>query len=192
MILQRSLKQYYPLRIKLRPPFFSTVDTKNLYSQSITSDNAPLRVYIVSDFSCVNCQKAEVELQKLYKKYNNEVNFEFVFFSSYISKATIACGAADRQGKFRLMHDKIFDNLEVLDQDSVYYRFAQDLGIDIEKFSKDMNDGEILRKIMGNKNYLIENNIVSTPTFIINNKILDHKYSIHYLEDMINDELAKR
>jgi len=44
---------------------------------------------------------------------------------------------------------------------------------------------------VGNKKYLVENNIYTTPTFIVNDKILDHKYSIHYLEDLIIEELNK-
>ena len=55
-----------------------------------------------------------------------------------------------------------------------------------------MNDDKILKQIMDNKNYLIANNIFTTPTFIVNKKILDHKYSIHYLEDIIIEELNKK
>src|SRR6056297_174850 len=57
-----SLKQYYSLRVKLRPPFYNTIETGNLFSQNITSDKATFKVYIVSDFSCIGCQKAEIEL----------------------------------------------------------------------------------------------------------------------------------
>ena len=187
-----SLKQYYSLRVKLRPPFYNTIETSNLFSQNITSGKAPFKVYIVSDFSCISCQKAEIELQELYKKYNKEVNFKFVYFSDYIDKSAIACEAAAKQGKFKLMHDKIFENIEVLHQDSVYFHFAREIGLDIKLFSKDMNDDEILKRLMDNKNYLISNNIFTTPSFIVSNKILDHKYSIHYLEDIIVEELNKK
>lgn len=187
-----SLKQYYSLMVKLRPPFYNTIETSNLFSQNITSDKAAFKVYIVSDFSCISCQKAEIELQKLYRKYNKKVNFKFVYFSDYINKSAIACEAAARQGKFKLMHDEIFENIESLHQDSIYFHFARDMGMDIEIFFKDMNDDAILKRLMDNKNYLIANNIFTTPTFIVNNKILDHKYSIHYLEDIIIEELNKK
>ncbi|MFW5803984.1 MAG: DsbA family protein, partial [bacterium] len=147
---------------------------------------------VVSDFGCISCQKAEIELQKLYKKYNKKVNFKFVYFSDYIDKSAIACEAAANQDKFKLMHDKIFKNIKVLHQDSLYYHFARDMGMDIEIFSKDMNDDKILKQLMDNKNYLIANNIFTTPTFIVNKKILDHKYSIHYLEDIIIEELNRK
>ncbi len=186
-----SLKQYYPLRIKLRPPFYNKIETKDLFSQNITTDKSTVEVYIISDFSCISCQKAEIELQKLYKKYNKKVNFRFVYFSDYIDKSAIACEAAANQGKFRQMHDKIFENIAELHQDSVYFRFARDIGIDVNKFSTDMNDDKILKRLMKNKNYLIENGIYSTPTFIVNEIILDHKYAIHYIEDLIIDELNK-
>lgn len=186
-----SLKQYYPLRIKLRPPFFNTIETSNLFYQNLT-DSATLEVYIISDFNCVSCQKIKIELEKLYKKYNKRVNFRFVYFSDYIDKSAIACEAAARQNYFKKMHDKIFENKTNLNHDSIYYRFAREIGMNIEIFSKDMNDEEILKKLMDNKKYLIANNIYSTPVFIINKKVLDHKYSIHYLEDIIVEELSKQ
>ena len=170
-----SLKQYYPLRIKLRPPFYQKIETSNLFSQNITPDKATFEVYIISDFSCTSCQKVETELQKLYTKYNNRVNFRFVYFSDYIDKSAIACEAAANQGKFRQMHDKIFENIAELHQDSVYFRFARGIGIDINKFLTDLNDDKILKRLMYNKKYLVENNIYTTPTFIVNDKILDHK-----------------
>ena len=39
------------------------------------------------------------------------------------------------------------------------------------------------------KKQLISKQIYSTPTFIVNNKVLDGKYAINYLENVINEEL---
>lgn len=41
-------------------------------------------VYIISDFKCSACNKAEKALQLLYDKYVDKINFQFVFFSEYI------------------------------------------------------------------------------------------------------------
>ena len=48
-----------------------------------------------------------------------------------------------------------------------------------------INDKEILKNLMINKERLITKGIYSTPTFIVNGKVLDNKYAIHYLEDVI-------
>lgn len=56
-------------------------------------------------------------------------------------------------------------------------------------FLKDMRDTKILKQIIENKNYLLSNNIVSTPAFIANEKVLNHNYSLYVLEEVINNEL---
>ena len=162
---------------------------KSLFFQNITSDKSALKVYVISDFGCNSCINAETKLRKLYEKYYKRVNFRFVYFSDYIDKSAIACEAAARQGEFIRMHNKIFDNTEILNDDSIYFRFALDMGMDTDIFEEDMKDTEVLKKIMENKKYLLSKNIQSTPTFIVNNKILKRIYSIHYLEDVIIEDL---
>ena len=52
-----------------------------------------------------------------------------------------------------------------------------------------MQDKAILKRLLKNKDLLASNKIYSTPTFIVNNKVLDSKYSIDYLEDVISKQL---
>lgn len=190
MLYIDSLKQYNPFKIKLRPPFYNTIETKNILSQNISSsDKANLDVFIVSDFDCPNCQKAERDLKGIYEKYRETVNFKFVYFSSYIDQSIMACEAAANQNRFKEMHDKIFDNASLLHQDSIFFQFARELGLNMDTFSKDMQGNGNLKKLKENAQYLMANKIYSTPTFIVNGKILNNKYAIHYLEDVINEEL---
>ena len=48
-----------------------------------------MQVFILSNFDCPSCQQAEETLQNLYNKYNNKINFKFVYFSDYIDKDAI-------------------------------------------------------------------------------------------------------
>lgn len=186
-----SLKQFYTLRVKLRPPFYNMIEANNLSSQNITPEKSPLKVYIVSDFNCSSCQQAEYELQELYHKYNKKVNFRFVFYSHYIDNMAIACEAASKQNKFKEMFNKVFENSNNLHLDSIHFHLAHEIGLDIDMFIKDMQDESILKRLMDNKKYLLDNGVYMTPTFIVNNKILDQEYAIHYLEDIIKEELSK-
>lgn len=186
-----SLKQYYAIKIKLQPPFFNYIKTTDIYSFNINQNKSNIEVLIVSHFTCPYCQNAEKQLKKLYKKYNKEVNFKFVYFSDYIAKSALACAAAAKQNKFRQMHDIIFKNIELLHQDSIYFDFAKELDLNITQFNRDMNNLQILKKFVKNKELLISKGLYSTPTFVVNGKILDKRHSIDYLEDVIIEELKK-
>lgn len=183
-----SLKQYHSIKIKLKPPFYNIIKTSELYSNDLTKINTKMEVFILSDFNCPSCQQAEETLQNLYNKYNNKVNFKFVYFSDYIDKDALACEAAAKQNKFRQMHDIIFENTELLHQDSIYHDFANKLYLDLDEFRKDIEDNQILKRLLQNRDLLISNEIYSIPTYIVNGKVLDDKYAIDYLEDVIIEE----
>lgn len=186
-----SLKQYYAIKIKLQPPFFNYIETTDIYSFNINQNKSNIEVLIVSDFACPSCQNAEKQLKELYMKYNNKVLFKFVYFSAYIGKSALACEAAAKQNKFRQMHDIIFKNTELLHQDSIYFDFAKELDLNITQFNKEINDQQILKKFVKNRELLITKGIYSTPTFVVNGKVLDKRHSMDYLEDVIIEELKK-
>lgn len=184
-----SLKQNYSIKIKLQPPFYNIVETDEIQSHNLTENISTTEVFVITDFMCPACQQAEKELKKLYRKYNNTVNFRFVTFSSYIGKSALACEASANQDKFKQMHDIIFDNPELLNNESIYHDFAEEIGLNMAEFEEDVNSPELLKGIINNKELLISKKIYSTPTFIVNGKVLEDKYAINYLEDVIIDEL---
>ena len=123
------------------------------------------------------------------KKYNNKVSFKFVYFSDYIGKSALACEAAAKQNKFKKMHNIIFENTNLLNKDTIYNYFAVKLGLNINKFNKDMNNKQILNMLVKNKERLISKGIYSTPTFVVNGKVLGKRQSIDYLDDVIIEKL---
>ena len=77
----------------------------------------------------------------------------------------------------------------MLYQDSIYYDFAKKMNLNLNYFKDDMQKKITVKTLLKNKDLLISNEIYSTPMFIVNNKVLDGKYAIDYLEDVIIDEL---
>ena len=154
----------------------------------LTNNNSNNNVYIISDFKCPVCQKAEQTVQRFIQKYKNTINFRFIIASDYIDKGALACYAANKQNKFKQMHDLIFRNSNLEIHDSSYYVFAEEIKLDMKIFNTDINNPKSLKKLILNKEQLISKGIYSTPTFIVNGKILDGKYAIDYLEDVIINE----
>lgn len=184
-----SLKDIYKTKTVIEPPFFSMAETAPSNSFSLNSSNGEIDVYIISDFNCCACKNIKPLLEDLYIKYDDEVNFKFIYFSSYIDNSALACKSAEDQGKFKEMHDKIFDHPGSINNDSTYFTFAEDLHMDISSFTKTMKDKSLLKPFLKTQEYLAQNKIYSTPSFIVNGKILNESHSIHYLENIIKKEL---
>lgn len=184
-----SLKNIYTTKILLKPSFFRIIETADLYSQNITENKSNIQVYIISNYKCPSCQKAENILNYLYQKYYNKVNFRFIYFSDYIGNDALACEAAAKQNQFKQMHNLIFKNTDLLYKDSIYYDFAKKLNLNLNDFKDSFHNKMVLKRLLENKNLLILKKIYSTPTFIVNNKVLDGKHAIDYLEEVIIEEL---
>ncbi len=153
------------------------------------ANNNIVNVYIFSDYLCPSCQKSEKILSKLISKYKTKVNFHFVFYSSYIDKTALACEAASMQDKFLEMHNIIFNNLEKINQPNFFVETANRIGIDTLKFREDFESELILTKLMKNKQLISERKIYSTPTYVVNNKVIDFENSIFHLESLIKTKL---
>ncbi|MBU1012036.1 MAG: thioredoxin domain-containing protein [Bacteroidetes bacterium] len=186
-----SLMRINNVRFFLKPDIIKRVDPQSLYGNSLTSSKG-IEVYIISDFECPSCIKAEKILSGLYKKYSNKVNFKYTYFSGYIGSSGLASEAAAKQGKFVPMHNLLFENSEFLYKDSIYYELANKISLDIQQFEKDMKDPNILKNMMLNKEILRNLGIYSTPSFIVNGLLLDDEFAVNYLEDIIIQELVKK
>ena len=60
--------------------------------------------------------------------------------------ASRAALAAQRQGKYWEMHDKLFANQRALQPDNLK-QYAQELGLDVAKFEQDMASPEVQQQI---------------------------------------------
>jgi protein-disulfide isomerase len=100
--------------------------------------------------------------------------------------AAKAAEAANQQGKFTEMHDKLFDAAQH-DPNSVT-AIAKDLGLDMAKFAKDFDvaDAQVTNDLKQGE----DNGVDSTPTLFFN----EHKYEgpMHpkYIGLWIDEELA--
>ena len=89
-----------------------------------------------SDFQCPFCSRAVPTLQRIAADYPTEVRILFrhnpLSFHTNAALAAEAAVAAEAQGKFWEMHDKLFANQQALDRPSLD-RYAQELGLDLRQ-----------------------------------------------------------
>src|SRR5882672_1886110 len=140
--------------------------------------SADAKVTIVewSDFQCPFCSRVVDTLHEIERNYGADVRLLFKQNplpmhpdAPYAAKASIA---AQRQGKFWQMHDKLFEAAashqpDALKQDKVD-AMARDLGLDLERYQRDVSSPETEKVIRDDQAQAAKLGAGGTPHFFIN------------------------
>ena len=133
-------------------------------------------------------------LRQVLEKYPNDVKLVMKHFPlpmhSYARKAAIAALAAGKQGKFWEIHEKLFANQKNLSDDKVE-AIAQELGLNMEQFNKDLKDPCIASLIDRDINNGREANVQGTPTIFVSGKLFNQR-SLQGFQQAIEAELKKK
>jgi len=168
--------------------------TKPGPSPSIGPDDAPVKVFIISDFQCPVCRRAANGSHELFDQFGKDV--QWVFWQNPLdmhrkalptSKASMA---AFRQGKFWEYHDKLFMNQRSAEQADLE-GFATELGLDLAQFKKDMEDPELLAKIRSDQAAAENIGARGTPAFVVNGRLQVGWGSAAGIGSMISREQAE-
>jgi protein-disulfide isomerase len=111
-------------------------------------------------------------------------------FHANAMDAGIAMQAALRQGKAWELHDKMFENQQALTRPELE-KYAADVGLDVAKFKKDMDDPELKRQVESDQKIANSVGASGTPTFFINGKKLVGAQPFDAFKAIIDDELKK-
>ena len=109
---------------------------------------------------------------------------------SFAKKAAVAALAAEKQGKFWEMHEKLFANQKQL-SDAKVEEIARELGLNMERFHQDLKDPGIGLMIDGEISNARQANVQGTPTIFINGKLLSQR-SLSGFQEVIEAELKKK
>lgn len=164
---QRSLSES-ELKILLRSDTYITGTRK-----------AKVTVVEFGDFQCPACGIAYQIVTQIKEEYKDKVKFSFREFplsahkNGYIS--ALVAESAGGQGKFWEMHDKLYENQKEWsdrnDAIKIFTTYAKEIGIDVDKFKKDVEDKKYDVRIQNDLNDGNMLRVNSTPTFFINGKM---------------------
>ncbi|MBI2022669.1 thioredoxin domain-containing protein [Candidatus Daviesbacteria bacterium] len=157
-------------------------------SDSIGKGPANAKVYLVefSDFQCPACRMAKPYVDEVLRKYPSDVLFvyrhfplmghQYGFLSSQVSEAAL------KQSKFWEMYEYLFANQEKFSP-QFFDDAAKNLGLDIEKFKKDLESAEVKDKV--NRDYAAGQSlgVNSTPSFFLNGR----KLNLRSFEDILRE-----
>jgi len=157
--------------------------------------DAPLQVIVFSDFQCPFCKRVEPTLTQLEKEYQGKVrmvwkNYPLPFHQN-AEPAAEAAMAADAQGKFWPMHDKLFENQTALDRPSLE-KYAQDLGLNMSKFKADLDSSKFKSTIESTTKEGSTVGVNGTPAVFINGRKISGAYPFDTFKKIADEELAKK
>lgn len=155
--------------------------------------NAPATIVEFSDFQCPYCAQLEPTLSEVLKAYPKEVKLVFKHyplpFHQNAMPAAKASLAAGEQGKFWEMHDLLFQNFSKLN-DGIYKEFAQQLGLNVEKFLSDFTSAKHEQQIQQDIALARSAGVTGTPTLFINGKRMQSR-SVNDFKQAIDSILKK-
>jgi protein-disulfide isomerase len=105
-------------------------------------------------------------------------------------EAAEAAMAANAQGKFWQMHDKLFGNQQALDRPSLD-KYAQEIGLNMAKYKAAMDQHLYKQQIDDDSKTGTANGASGTPAFFINGQFLSGAQPFDAFKKVIDAELAK-
>jgi protein-disulfide isomerase len=162
-------------------------------SPAVGPASAEVSIVAFSDFQCPFCSRAVPTLEQVEKEYGDKVRIVFKHLPlSMHPKAPAAHAAAEaahRQGKFWEMHDRIFQNQREMSPER-YVEYATELGLDVERFRKDLESQDVKKRIDADTSEASRLNVRGTPAFFINGRYLSGAQPFETFKQRIDEELA--
>ena len=150
--------------------------TSSGYTPEINPNpDAPVQIVKFSDYQCPACKFFVSIEQKIKEDYSDQVSIVTKHFPLYMHPyahvASRSAEAARKQGKYKEMHDKIFEGQEVWSKgnaERLFIGYAEEIGLDTEVFTADMNSAEMNQIVMEQRKEGVRMGVNATPTFYIN------------------------
>ena len=137
--------------------------------------DASVTVVTYGDYQCPDCHRRHRETEKMFDKLVNSVRFVYRHFPLVnvhprALRAAEAAEAAAAQGKFWEMHRHLYTQPDKLD-DHHLHRYAREVGLDLDRFDREIAGGTYTGKIMSDYDNSIIYGITGAPTTFINGEL---------------------
>ncbi len=156
--------------------------------------NARVTIVEFSDFQCPYCAKAAVEAAQVVQKYPTQVKLVFKQFPledhSQAALAAEASLAAQAQGKFWQLHDKMYANFRSINRTRIF-AWATEVGLDVHKLKADLDSHKYAARVKAEEQEGEVAGVEGTPTFFINGKKFNGVFELSAIAPIIAGELKQ-
>lgn len=148
-------------------------------SDSSNQTAQTVQILKYSDFQCPACRNFVPMEEQLKREFGDMVQITYKHFPlrgfQYSRLAAHSAEAAREQGKFKEMHDLIFENQAEWSRGNArehFESYAEQLNLDMAQFKEDVESEEIDRRVENDRLEGMRRTVNSTPTFFINGRKL--------------------
>jgi protein-disulfide isomerase len=135
------------------------------------------------DYECPYSRRAFREVERVEARLGDTVQFAFRHFPltdihPHALAAAAAAEAAHRHGRFWEMHELLFHRQRTL-EDEYLRRYAQKLGLDLDRFDADRSSADVLARIQRDVDSgLRSGEVRGTPTIFIDGVVHTGSYDV--------------
>lgn len=153
--------------------------------------DAPVKLVEFFDYGCPHCAAFKPQMEQVLADEQGKVAEYFMMFPLEVhhdsKSAAQAALAANAQGKFKQMHDILFDKTPEHDHDHVT-EYAKSIGLDMAKFEADYQ--AFAPQVASDMKQGEDAGVDSTPTLFFNDRKYEGPMHPKYIEMWIEEELA--
>jgi protein-disulfide isomerase len=188
-----ALRTKWNVSMDLSPPVFVT-ELDDGISPAKGAAKPLVTIVEFSDFECPFCNKAQPVLKQIIETYGSEVRLVFKHLPLEGHRNSLAAAraayCAAEQDRFWQFHDALFATGNLSRE--VFEKIASDLGLGVAKFQACLDSEQsrtaIIRDLEAARLYRIE----STPSFIVNGKLIRGALGFADFQKIIEQELGQR
>lgn len=157
----------------------------------IGPEDAPIKLVEFYDYGCPHCEEFKPVFEKVLDDEKGKVVAYFMHFTlggfEQSHGAAQAAVAAQAQGKWKEMHDVLFEHRTEHSREQLE-GYAKQIGLDMAKFDKDYDAAG--PRVDAQHNQGEANGVKSTPTLFLNERKYEGPYVPKYMELWIDEEMA--
>ncbi len=139
-------------------------------------ENAPVTIVVWSDFECPHCRMTLPLIEKVFEEKAPLIRLVHKFYPlpshPHADAAARAAVAAQNQGKYWEMEALLFANQLALEGTDLL-RYAREIGLDIERFTADMEAPETIEHVARDKAAGQQAGLNGTPFIVVNGRVFD-------------------
>lgn len=157
--------------------------------------DATVKLVEYSDFECPACANFSTVVEQVMVAYGDQLAFEYKHFPlmqihPHAEAAARAAEAAGQQGKFFEYHDVLFKEQQswskVAVPGALFVKYAEDLGLDIEKFKNHQRSNILRDKVRSEFAEARELGLTGTPSFFLNGERMQFQTYPEFIEQIEN------
>ena len=185
-----SLSEFFDKMIFLTPPYDKVVEMEKLFGFEIHQvKNTEKEIFMVLNFDCQVCIEKLEYFSKLASKFYDQASFKIVYLNHVYGSEGRCLMAAHQQGKAWQMIELMAANPDRIYDETFHFEAAEYLTLDLAAFKIDFENHGLLKELLLTRDYLFENQIFTTPFYVINGRGYDAHISQGQLYRLLELEL---